>query len=137
MSDLQKKLYLHVVKSKTLRDILYDSRSTNNTLSMIQNLKNLLTHPNMIYRQIKGSQEEESEIELKEVWKGAENLFPKDYNSKTNEHSNKMIILFNMLEEFKKTNDRIVIVSNFTTVRNYFHSFTFYQFRFLMKFNLC
>jgi SNF2 family DNA or RNA helicase len=54
MSDLQKKLYNHVLKSKTLREMLYDdSRSNNNTLSLIQNLKKLLTHPNMIYRQIK------------------------------------------------------------------------------------
>jgi hypothetical protein len=55
-------------------------------------------------------------VELKEMWIGAEKLFPKDYNSELTEHSNKMIILFNLLKELKKVNERIVIVSNFTSI---------------------
>jgi hypothetical protein len=50
------------------------------------------------------------------MWIGAEKLFPKDYNSELTEHSNKMIILFNLIKELKKVNERIVIVSNFTSI---------------------
>lgn len=55
MTELQKNLYLHFLKSKLLYKLItgnIDSESYNNTLACIQNLKKLLTHPNMIYETI-------------------------------------------------------------------------------------
>lgn len=112
MTEFQKNLYLFFTKAQMLAKIEHDGL---NALSLIQNLKKLLTHPSMIY-----SEE-------------TKNLFPKNYDPiECNfEESAKMKVLLDLMIQCKAIGDRMVIVSNFTSV------FFDFLFRFWIKFNIC
>lgn len=58
------------------------------------------------------------DIDPDDVWREAKDLFPDDYNYEvmTPEYSGKMILLSQILQECHKIGDRVVVVSNFTTV---------------------
>lgn len=124
LSELQKNLYNHIIKSKYMNKILQsDERSFNNTLSIIQNMKKLITHPNMVFDHVKDSEEyEDQEMDL--LWKDAIDYFPINYKKvdASPKYSNKMFFLLNLLIECKKIGDKIVIISNFTSILDHIQS---------------
>lgn len=90
--------------------------SNNNALSCIQNLRMLLTHPDFIYTQQK-KMEESPELQ-NEGWAGSLDLFPDEYEANLDcEYSGKLHVLHKLLAKVKEANDRVVLVSNFTSVR--------------------
>ncbi|KAL0479085.1 DNA repair and recombination protein RAD54 [Acrasis kona] len=133
LNQLQEKLYKHFVKSKYMYQLLSSGEKSGkgrHALSCIQNLKKLLTHPDMIYNAlvkddtVDSDDEEDEDYDrrerLKETWAGALELFPSDYNSKVfDSHlSGKMQLLEKILHESHKKGDKVVVVSNFTSILN-------------------
>lgn len=62
--------------------------------------------------------EEEFESEADEIWSNAKAIFPDDYKSGDIMNSGKMYVLYKLLDACHKVGDRIVVVSNFTTVNS-------------------
>lgn len=133
ISSLQKLLYQQLIRSKYMNKILNEN---SNVLSMIIIMKKLLCHPNMLYykpqQQIKNNNDDEVadvissrnegaehfDEELQELWKDTLKYFPKDYNHKEThlEYSGKLTVLNGILKESKVIGDRVIIVSNYTSV---------------------
>lgn len=120
MSDLQRKIYKSFIRSKAVSRLFMahsDSSPINNALAFIQSLKRLLTHPNMIYDMIQ--ERSSSDDEESVAWKDALKLFPEGYDSREaldERHSAKMTLLVELLKKIKEQGDRIVVVSNFTSI---------------------
>jgi hypothetical protein len=131
MNPLQEKLYKYFVKSKFVYQLLAGDKQKSamgrNALSCIQNLKKLLTHPDMIYNILvheEDDDEDDAEYDkrerFKETWQNALGVFPKDYEGETFDptKSGKMELLDDLLREVHEKGDRIVVVSNFTSILN-------------------
>ncbi|KAI5082190.1 hypothetical protein GOP47_0001933 [Adiantum capillus-veneris] len=119
LTNVQEKLYQHFVRSKNLRQVIQDSTKRARVLSSILALKKLCNHPKLIYDTAKcGSNAAGFEdcLELipsemfagrNKSWTGADGNWIK--------LSGKMSVLARLLENIRqKTNDRIVLVSNYT-----------------------
>ncbi|KAL9651271.1 hypothetical protein ABK040_001224 [Willaertia magna] len=114
MTPLQEKLYKHFILSKEVKSNIDSS----NALAFILNLKRLLTHPNMV--DLSGHDDEDK---LSDAWKGSDKLFDDyEFDPQSEEYhaefSGKMIVLENLLKHIKEEGDRVVIVSNYTSILN-------------------
>jgi DNA repair and recombination protein RAD54B len=132
MNPLQEQLYKYFVKSKYVYQLFANSEQKSamgrHALSCIQNLKKLLTHPDMIYNVLVRDEEDDDEDDaeydkrerFKETWQDSLSVFPKNYGSNTLDptQSGKMELLDDLLRETHSKGDRIVVVSNFTSILN-------------------
>ncbi|KAI0461837.1 hypothetical protein LJB42_004912 [Komagataella kurtzmanii] len=110
LSETQKSLYQRFTASKSISKLVKEVGGGAQSLQSIGLLKKLCTHPNL--------------LNLPEDIEGCENLIPDDYdyghgNRRNREvqvwHSSKFLILQRFLYKInKETNDKIVIISNYT-----------------------
>lgn len=119
MNSLQTALYKHFLKSKFVNSVLMGAKDKNDALSCINVLKKLLTHPNMIHKRLQKLEEEGHCVdEIDGIWIGCSKVFPDGYSHEkySPELSGKLLLLESLLKEIKKKGDRIVVVSNYTSV---------------------
>jgi SNF2 family DNA or RNA helicase len=124
---MQIKLYDHFTHQNQVSDVL----------GTIQNVKRILTHPDMIIQNIQNRKDNDNINDelppekqrnlatyssLSDTWKESEELFDEDYEEFDTKLSHKMFFLSKILEKCKKVKDKIVIVSNFTTILDYIQS---------------
>ena len=102
-----------------MRGVINGTLDTNNALSCILNLKKLIAHPNMIFPENNDNNDEEDEL-FTDTWGQANKLFPKGFDANSEDYqpqySGKMTILNLLLKQIKEEGDRVVIVSNYTSV---------------------
>ncbi|KAH7446143.1 hypothetical protein KP509_01G041300 [Ceratopteris richardii] len=119
LTDVQEKLYQHFIHSKNVRKVLQDDAKRARVLSYILALKKLCNHPKLIYDTVRAGRNAEGFEDCLQYipaemfsgrnksWTGAQG----DWISL----SGKMSVLSRLLEHLRKeTNDRIVLVSNYT-----------------------
>ncbi|KTW27723.1 hypothetical protein T552_02163 [Pneumocystis carinii B80] len=112
LSPFQKELYQKFISSCEINNLIKGIES--GPLKAIDFLKKLCNHPSL--------------LDLKEDMKEYEHYFPKDFISKNArgksddiriEYSGKMMLLDRMLAKIRKdTNDKIVLISNYTQTLN-------------------
>ncbi|XP_065206772.1 DNA repair and recombination protein RAD54-like [Planococcus citri] len=120
MSALQTSLYQHLMKSDAVRRTVKGSENkvSLTALSMITSLKKLCNHPDLVWEKMSSNSD---------GFEGATKLLPNEYASwqKKNilkiELSTKLMVLDCMLAVIKTTtNDKIVLVSNYTQTLDLF-----------------
>lgn len=128
MTELQQNLYRKIIKHKS-KEIHNGDKGeglSGTALSFITNLKKLCNHPQLIYNMCK---EEEPGFQGKiyilifNYFLGCLPLYPQNFSSKTldPQYSGKMKVLDYILAITKKTtNDRFVLVSNYTQTMDAF-----------------
>ncbi|KAF9429051.1 DNA-dependent ATPase protein rad54 [Entomortierella beljakovae] len=118
LAPLQLDLYKHFINSKSIQKLLRGQGSQ--PLKAIGLLKKLCNHPDL--------------LDLPDDLHGCESLLPTDYQTKSSkkpmsrggilvqpEFSGKMMVLARMLAKIKKdTNDKIVLISNYTQTLDIF-----------------
>ncbi|CAM6077058.1 unnamed protein product [Sphagnum tenellum] len=122
MTDLQTDLYRHFIRSKNLRQALEDKTKRARVLASITALKKLCNHPKLIYDTLRAGGSEAAGFE------DCMPLFPQHLVSSRSamwanwiELSGKMAVLAHLLAELRqKTDDRIVLVSNYTQTLDLF-----------------
>lgn len=120
LTELQEKLYRHFIHSKNVRQALEDKTKRARVLSSITALKKLCNHPKLIYDTIRSGGSDaagfENCLELfpPEMFSGRSGSWTGADGSWT-ALSGKMNVLARLLANLRQsTNDRIVIVSNYT-----------------------
>ncbi|KAJ6648630.1 DNA repair and recombination protein RAD54-like, partial [Pseudolycoriella hygida] len=117
MTDLQKALYKSFIASDSIKkNVLNKSeiKASLTALSNITSLKKLCNHPDLIYDKI---------MERAEGFENAAKILPSDYNVKDlrPELGGKIMLLDIILASIKSnTNDKIVLVSNYTQTLDLF-----------------
>lgn len=111
LSDLQRELYKRFGRSSAVRDLLASDAgpTTAAALGCITALKKLCNHPQLVYSL--------KESGAASIPASVMQCFPKDFKQTqyAPEHSGKTLLLMGILKEMRRTtNDKIVIVSNYT-----------------------
>ncbi|GLJ13244.1 hypothetical protein SUGI_0208600 [Cryptomeria japonica] len=119
MTDLQANLYRHFIQSKNVKQALEDQKHSK-VLASITALKKLCNHPKLIYDTIRSGSTETAGFENcihffpQEMFSGRSGSWTGGDGSWV-ELSGKMNVLARLLAHlYQKTNDRIVLVSNYT-----------------------
>ncbi|XP_076240794.1 DNA repair and recombination protein RAD54-like okr isoform X2 [Calliopsis andreniformis] len=119
MGKLQTDLYKNFIQSDSIKKSMEDSGDSKkgrslSALSAITLLKKLCNHPDLVYDKI---------LEKSEGFENAAKLMPSNYNTKDilPELSGKLMVLDCLLASVKTTtNDKIVLVSNYTQTLDLF-----------------
>ncbi|EFJ27027.1 hypothetical protein SELMODRAFT_412612 [Selaginella moellendorffii] len=123
LTNLQRELYTHFIHSKNVRLALQDKAKRARVLASITALKKLCSHPKLIYDTVRAGGSEAAGFE------NCMQFFPKEMQTGRGTPSDgswvklsgKMFVLARLLENLrKKTNDRIVLVSNYTQTLDLF-----------------
>ncbi|KAG0596659.1 hypothetical protein M758_UG273900 [Ceratodon purpureus] len=122
MTELQTNLYRHFIRSKNVRQALEDQTKRAKVLASITALKKLCNHPKLIYDTIRAGGSETA------GFGDCLKLFPQHLVASRSgawpgwiELSGKMAVLARLLSELRcKTDDRIVLVSNYTQTLDLF-----------------
>ena len=103
-NELQISLYEHIISSGNLNEIMEQPKNQADTLSMIMTLRKIANSPKLVM----GDTEISKDFNLK---------FTKDQIDMMSAGS-KLDLLASFLKQFKATNEKAVIVSNFTQTLN-------------------
>nr|PNR53914.1 hypothetical protein PHYPA_007589 [Physcomitrium patens] len=122
LTELQTSLYRHFIRSKNVRQALEDQTKRAKVLASITALKKLCNHPKLIYDTIRAGGSEAA------GFGDCLKLFPPHLVASRSsswpdwiELSGKMAVLARLLSELRcKTDDRIVLVSNYTQTLDLF-----------------
>ncbi|KAJ3695883.1 hypothetical protein LUZ60_001260 [Juncus effusus] len=126
LTPLQLTLYKHFIQSKNVRRLINEDAKHSTILAYITNLKKLCNHPKLIYDTMKSSSSTNSGFD------NCLQFFPPELFSSRNgswtggdgiwvELSGKMHVLARLLSHLRqKTDDRIVLVSNYTQTLDLF-----------------
>ncbi|KAH9313819.1 hypothetical protein KI387_022446, partial [Taxus chinensis] len=120
MTNLQSNLYRHFIQSKNIRQVLEDQAKRSKVLASITALKKLCNHPKLIYDTIRSGSNETAGFENcidffpQEMFSGRSGSWTGGDGSWV-ELSGKMHVLARLLAHlYQNTDDRIVLVSNYT-----------------------
>lgn len=126
LTDLQANLYRHFIESKNVKQVLQDQTKRCKVLASITALKKLCNHPKLIYDTVRGGSSETAGFENclhffpQEMFSGRSGSWTGGDGSWV-ELSGKMHVLARLLAHlFTKTDDRIVLVSNYTQTLDLF-----------------
>ena len=116
-SSLQLALYQHLTSSRWFKSCLSSSYASSLHLMCIAALKKLCNHPSLLYRKISEEQiENQTLTDAETLYDDLQTYYPLDYDPNISEHSGKLKVLENLLQNIKThaPGERVVVVSNYT-----------------------
>lgn len=124
MTDVQLRLYQHLLRSRLVRACLLNTRNTSKHLVCISALKKLCNHPKLLFNCAK----KHCSVEEHSIYDNLLPLFPEDYSSSIHSHhSAKFNVLSQLLERFISQKEKVVIVSNSTKMLDILQEFCNYS----------
>ncbi|CAO2815176.1 unnamed protein product [Amaranthus hypochondriacus] len=126
LTPLQSELYNHIIQSKNVKKVISETAKRAKILAYITALKKLCNHPKLIYDTIKAENSGKSDFAdclsffPPEVFAGRSGAWTGGHGLWV-ELSGKMNVLARLLSQLRqKTDDRIVLVSNYTQTLDLF-----------------